>query len=96
MLSEKEIVAHYDSPDRLQTEISVTSMEMTGGSPLAHIDICEGPDRLQTGISVTFHVNDDMNTDLQESSAPMLRSPTIFKRPCVVLSALPTQKTRES
>ena len=38
---------------------------------------------------MTFNVNDDMNTDLQESSAPMLRSPTIFKRPCVVSSALP-------
>ena len=41
------------SPDRLQTEISVTSTEMAGGSPPAHIDICEGPDRLQTEISVT-------------------------------------------
>ena len=38
------------SPDRLQTEISVTSTEMAGGSPPAHIDICEGPDRLQTDI----------------------------------------------
>ena len=41
------------SPDKLQTEISVTSTEMAGGSPPAHIDICEGPDRLQTEISVT-------------------------------------------
>ena len=53
MLSEKEIVDHYDSPDRLQTEISATSTEMTGGSPLADIDICDGPDRLQTEISAT-------------------------------------------
>ena len=82
------------SPDRLQTEISVTSTEMAGGSPPAHIDICEGPDRLQTEISVTLHVNDDMNTDLQEISAPMLRSPTIFKRSCVVSSALPTLNQR--
>ena len=85
--------AHIDiceGPDRLQTEVSVTSMEMAGGSPPALIDIGEGPDRLQTEISMTFHVNDDMNTDLSESSAPMLRSPTIFKRPCVVSSALPT------
>ena len=123
MLSEKEIVDHYDSldrlqteisatstemtgrspladidicegPDRLQTEISVTSMEMPGGSPPDLIDICEGPDRLQTEISVTFHVNNDMNTDLQESLAPMLRSPTIFKRLCVVSSALPTLNQR--
>ena len=123
MLSEKEIVDHYDSPDRLQTEISTTSTEMTGGSPPAHIYICEGPDRLQTEVSVTsmemaggsppalidicegldrlqteismtFHVNDDMNTDLQESLTPMLRSPTILKRPCVVLSALPTLNQR--
>ena len=89
--------AHIDiceGPDRLQTEVSVTSTEMAGGSPPAPIDICEGPDRLQTEISVTFHVNDDMNTDLPESSAPMLRSPTIFERPCVVSSALPTLNQR--
>ena len=94
MLSEKEIVDHYDSPDKLQTEISTTSTEMTGGSPPADIYICEGPDRLQTKISVTFHVNNDMNTDLQENLAPMLRSPTIFKWLCVVLSALPTLNQR--
>ena len=41
------------SPDRLQTEISVTSTEMAGGSPPADIDICEGPDRPQTEISAT-------------------------------------------
>ena len=82
------------SPDRLQTEISVTSTEMAGGSPPALIDICEGPDRLQTEISLTFHVNDDMNTDLPECLAPMLRSPTIFERPCVVSSALPTLNQR--
>ena len=69
-------------------------MEMAGGSPPAVIAICEGPDRLQTYISVTFHVNDDMNTDLQESLAPMLRSPTISKRLCVVSSALPTLNQR--
>ena len=89
--------AHIDiceGPDRLQTEVSVTSTEMAGGSPPALIDICEGPDRLQTEISVTFHVNDDMKTDLPESLAPMLRSPTIFERPCVVSSALPTLNQR--
>ena len=43
---------------------------------------------------MTFHVNDDMNTDLQESSSPMLRSLTIFKRSCVVSSALPTLNQR--
>ena len=82
------------SPGRLQTEISVTSTEMPGGSPPAQIDIYEGPDRLQTKVSVTFHVNDDMNTDLPESSALMLRLPTIFERPCVVSSALPTLSQR--
>ena len=58
----------FEGPDRLQIEVSVTSTEMAGGSPPAHIDICEGPDRLQTEISVNFHVNDDTNTDLPESS----------------------------
>ena len=43
---------------------------------------------------MTFHVNDDMNTDLPESSAPMLRSPTIFKLTCVMSSALPTVNQR--
>ena len=32
------------SPDTLQTGLSATSTEMTGGSPPAHIDICEDPD----------------------------------------------------
>ena len=35
-------------------------------------------------------VNDDMNTHLPESSAPMLKSPTIFERLYVNSSALPT------
>ena len=52
-LSETEIVDHCDGPDRLQTEVSATSTEMTGGSPPADIDICDGPDRLQTEISAT-------------------------------------------
>ena len=34
--------------------------------------------------------NDDMNTDLPESLAPMLKSPTIFERAYVKSSALPT------
>ena len=69
--------AHMDickGADRLQTEASVMSMEMACGSPPALMGICEGPDRLQTEISVTFHVNDDMNTDLPESLAPMLNN----------------------
>ena len=52
----------------------MTSMEMAGGSPPALVDICEGPDRIQTEISVMSHVNDDMNADLPESLAAMLRS----------------------
>ena len=67
MLSEKEIVDHYDSPDRLQTEISATSTEMTGGSPPADIDICDGPDRLQTEISAT-------STKMTGGSPPKLES----------------------
>ena len=35
-------------------------------------------------------VNDDMNTDLPESLAPMLKSPTIIERLYVDSSALPT------
>ena len=31
----------------------MTSSEMAGGSPPAHIDICESPDRLKKEISVT-------------------------------------------
>ena len=52
-LLKMELVDDYDSPDRLQTEISVTSTEMTGGSPPADIDICDCPDRLQIEISAT-------------------------------------------
>ena len=40
------------------------------------------------------HVNDDMNTDLPESLAAMLRSLMIFQRLCVVSSALPTLNQR--
>ena len=35
-------------------------------------------------------VNDDMNTDLPESLAPMLKSPTVFEWPYVNSSAWPT------
>ena len=82
------------NPDRLQTEISVTSMEMAGGSPPALVDIYEGPDKIRTEISVTSHVNDDTNEDLPESSAAVLRSPMIFQRPCVVSWAFPTLNQR--
>ena len=44
----------------------------------------------ETEIVNQTDVNDDMNTDLPESLAPMLKSPTIFKRPYVKSSALPT------
>ena len=40
------------SPDNLQTEISVTSGEMAGGSPPVDIDILAAPDTLQTEVSV--------------------------------------------
>ena len=42
----------YKSPDHLQTEISVTSMEMADGSLPADIDILTTPDTLQTEVSV--------------------------------------------
>ena len=41
------------SPDRLQTEISVTSTEMAGGSPQDYIDICESSEVLHRAGSVT-------------------------------------------
>ena len=44
----------------------------------------------ETEIVNQADVNDDMNTDLPESSAPMLKSPTIFERPYVKSSAFPT------
>ena len=46
------------SPDRLQTEISVTTTEMAGGSPPANIDICVVPDVLPIAISVKSVVSD--------------------------------------
>ena len=46
------------SPDRLQTEISVTSTEMAGGSPPADIDICESPEVLQRVGSVMAVVSE--------------------------------------
>ena len=39
-------------PDSLQTEISVTSTEMAGGSPPVDLDIFVAPDTLQTEVSV--------------------------------------------
>ena len=59
------------SPDRLQTEISVTSTEMVGGSPPAHIEICDGPDRLQTEISVmpTEMAGGSLPADLRNSGS---------------------------
>ena len=37
-------------------------------------------------------VNDDMNTDLPENLAPMLKSMTVFEWPCVNLLLVPTLK----
>ena len=42
----------YKSPDHLQTETSVTSMELADGSLPADIDILTTPDTLQTEVSV--------------------------------------------
>ena len=48
----------YVVPDMLQTEISVTTTEMAGGSPPADIDICVVPDVLPTAISVKSVMSD--------------------------------------
>ena len=61
----------------LQTEISVTTTEMTGGSPPVDIDISRGPDMLQTEISVT-------TTEMAGGSPPA------DKDICVVPDVLPT------
>ena len=46
------------SPDRLQTEISVTSTEMAGVSPPVNIDICKIPDVLPIAMSVKTGMSD--------------------------------------
>ena len=48
----------YVVPDMLQTEISVTTTEMAGGSPPADIDICVIPDVLPTAMSVKTVMSD--------------------------------------
>ena len=47
-----------ESPDWLQTVISVTSTEMAGGNPPADRDICESPEVLQRARSVTAVVSE--------------------------------------
>ena len=47
-----------ESPDWLQTVISVTSTEMAGGSHPADRDICESPEVLQRAGSVTAVVSE--------------------------------------
>ena len=47
-----------ESPDRLQTVISVTSTEMAGGNPPADRDNCESPELLQRAGSVTAVVSE--------------------------------------
>ena len=47
-----------ESPDRLQTVISVTSTEMAGGNPPADRDHCESPELLQKAGSVTAAVSE--------------------------------------
>ena len=46
-------IDNCDGPDRLQTEISVITTTMSGGSPPAEIRNSRSPDRLQKEISVT-------------------------------------------
>ena len=43
-----------------QTEISVTTTEMAGGSPPADIDICVVPDVLPTAISMKTVMSDNL------------------------------------
>ena len=47
-----------ESPDRLQTVISVTSTEMAGGNPPADRDNCESPELQQRAGSVTAVVSE--------------------------------------
>ena len=49
-----------ESPDRLQTVISVTSTEMAGGSPPADRDTCESLEVLQRADSVTAVVSEKL------------------------------------
>ena len=46
------------SPDTLQTEISATSTEMTGGNPPAYVDICVIPDVFPIAKSVKTVMSD--------------------------------------
>ena len=48
----------YVVPDMLQTETSVTTTEMAGGSPSADIDICVIPDVLPIAVSVKTVMSD--------------------------------------
>ena len=47
-----------ESPDRLQTVISVTSTEMVSGNPPADRDNCESPELIQRAGSVTAVVSE--------------------------------------
>ena len=63
----------------------MTSTEMAGGSPPAHIDICESPDRLQTVISV-------MSTEMAGGNPPAVidncESPDLLQRAGSVMAVV--------
>ena len=64
-------------PDRLQTEISVTSTEMARGSPPAEIDICESPKVM--GLD-----------GLAPDDDPARRSSDVDSDACVIQNQIPT------
>ena len=90
------------SPDRRQTEISVTSTEMAGGSPPADIDICKTPEVLQRAVSVTAVVSEKWMErfvinpkvicldGLAPDDDPARRSSDVGSDACVIQNPIPT------
>ena len=98
------------SPDRLQTEISVTTTEMAGGSPPADIDICMVPDVLPSAISVKSVMSDksrendtldgmvsrmEMTGGSPPAEIDISRGPDVLQR-AVALTAVVSEKWMET
>ena len=89
-------------PDRQQTEISVTSTEMVGGSPPADIDICESPEVLQRAGSVMAVVSEKWMErfvinpkvicldGLAPDDDPARRSSDVGSDACIIQKQIPT------
>ena len=90
------------SLDSLQTEISVTSTEMAGGSPPVDIEIFVAPDTLQTEVSVMtvmsekwmerFVINPQVlcSDDLAPDDDPARRSSDVGSDAGVIQNPIPT------